>query len=263
MLSTFAVQVLHYQSIEGWNSESRSGALLSHLSDPAGTTPDFVRGVIDEFIAEDRALEPRPRPWFNRRRGHQPYQHHDYPVLWNTAALRSAELLKELEAQVSTARMCQLLERYPGVAQPDATGLSRVHNFILGDIYTWAGELRTIDLGRSGMHFASLHQIEHHLQIAGDALRKSTEPRSDTAGALADFLAHLIWAQPFREGNGKTAVTMILALHPGLRLDRISRRAWYAASVASLPVTASTAPDPQPWKMLMQSTLPVPSDALH
>jgi fido (protein-threonine AMPylation protein) len=64
-------------------------------------------------------------------------------VLRNLAGLRDPGTLAEHEAQTSTLRLAQLaaLTLEGGYDLPH---LQKFHRFLFGDIYSWAGELRSV-----------------------------------------------------------------------------------------------------------------------
>ncbi|WP_286954799.1 MULTISPECIES: Fic/DOC family protein [Corynebacterium] len=261
LLPNAAIQVLHSQAIEGWSPGDKADRLLAHLRNPQQPTSHFVRSLIKDFVSFDRSLDLQPRSWFAQMLNHQPYQRRDFPVLSNIPEIRSVSLLRELEAQVSTARMCQFLEHDVDL-DPSTARFDRVHNFIFGDIYDWAGCLRTVDISKFGTHFAPLTLIDEHLATAKHALRQSTISIPPKREKIAEFLAHYIWAHPYRDGNGRTAMTILLALHPGLRLTQVSASQWYAASAASLP-KYSEIPNPRPWLKVVDLILPTLNDPLQ
>lgn len=106
-----------------------------------------------------------------------------------------------------------------------AQDLCTWHRRWLGDIYTWAGEYRQVNMGKSGFQFASAHLI--HGLMAGyerDVLAAHSPCNGmDDArllSALARSHAEFILIHPFREGNGRLArlLNTLMALQAGLPL---------------------------------------------
>lgn len=72
-----------------------------------------------------------------------PYVYPGTDVLRNLLDLRDAAALAEREAALSAIRVAQLERRFiPG--DFDLAHLQATHRHIFGDIYPWAGELRTV-----------------------------------------------------------------------------------------------------------------------
>jgi len=92
----------------------------------------------------------------------------------------------------------------------------------LGPIYPWAGEYRTINIGKGGFQFAHAPLIPRLMgELERGPLRRRTPCRhtrnADIADALAEVHAELILVHPFRDGNGRLA--RLLALLMALQAD--------------------------------------------
>lgn len=89
----------------------------------------------------------------------------------------------------------------------DLTHLQAYHRHIFGDVHDWAGELRTVAIGK-GAPFC----LPQHLRSQGDQLfaRLARDghlrglDRDTFVEALAWLLAEIDALHPFREGNGRT-----------------------------------------------------------
>jgi cell filamentation protein len=85
--------------------------------------------------------------------------------------------------------------------------LEAIHRHLFGDVYEWAGQLRTIDISKGG------HLFAHHAHIASAAApifnqlaeEKHLAGLDATAfsGRAAHYLGELNALHPFREGNGR------------------------------------------------------------
>ena len=92
-------------------------------------------------------------------------------TLRNRRGITDALELEQLEADVSTLRIRQLLDgsvHLPG--QWDLPHLQRVHRHVFGDLYEWAGEIRTIAL-RKADQAHPLPTAEHADDIFGRLAR--------------------------------------------------------------------------------------------
>src|SRR5262249_12963421 len=106
----------------------------------------------------------------------------------------------------------------------DLAHLRAFHRHIFGDVYDWAGELRTVRIGKGGALFCppdelltTADEIFGRL-AAADYLRGLQ--RAEFTDRLTELLADLDGLHPFREGNGRTQRAFLaqLARDAGYRL---------------------------------------------
>ncbi len=115
------------------------------------------------------------------------------------------------------------LDRFDSGHRFTAADIRELHRLWLGPIYSWAGEYRTVNIGKRGFQFAHAPLIAGLMQeLEQGALRRHTPCRpardAGVALALAEVHAELILVHPFREGNGRLArmLTLLMALQAGL-----------------------------------------------
>ncbi len=135
-----------------------------------------------------------------------PYVYPGTSVLRNLAGLRDSGTLADHEAQASTLRLAQLATlRLEGAY--DLPHLREFHRFIFQDIYSWAGELRSVPLAKPGSMFAPPEHIESYTtdvlrQLASEGHLRGL-PREEFAERLTHYYAEINAVHPFREGNGR------------------------------------------------------------
>lgn len=91
-----------------------------------------------------------------------------------------------------------------------------LHRHLFQDVYDWAGEIRTIRIGKAGNWFCYPEYIKPEL----DTLFASADQQdwfkglsaAPFARGVAGFLAHLNAIHPFREGNGRTQIALLSIL---------------------------------------------------
>ncbi|MBF0227530.1 MAG: Fic family protein [Desulfobacterales bacterium] len=76
-------------------------------------------------------------------------------------------------------------------------GLSFIHAYLFGDIYDFAGKIRTVNIAKGNFRFASLMYLEQSLAHI-DAM-----PQGSFDQIIEKYVEMNI-AHPFREGNGRT-----------------------------------------------------------
>jgi cell filamentation protein len=136
-----------------------------------------------------------------------PYVYPGTDVLRNRLGLRDAAELAERDAAISAIRLAQLERRFiPGVY--DLTHLQATHHHIFGDIYPWAGELRTVTISKEGDMFALPDHIGPYLTgVLADLAHEDhlcDLDRKSFVARLTHYYAEINAVHPFREGNGRT-----------------------------------------------------------
>jgi len=127
-------------------------------------------------------------------------------VLRNLLAITDAAELARAEAALSASRLIDLeRRRLPG--RYDLAHLQAFHRYILGDVYDWAGQLRTVSIAKGSVFCLPQHLESYAADVFGrlaaaDRLRGLA--RDPFITALAGFLADVNALHPFREGNGRT-----------------------------------------------------------
>lgn len=106
----------------------------------------------------------------------------------------------------------------------DLAHLCRFHKRLFGDVYDWAGKVRTVDLSKTHT-FARANVLVTYADTVFQALREDGHLLGRTQEAFTDRLAfHLSevnTVHPFREGNGRTqrAFFRQMAAAAGWRID--------------------------------------------
>ena len=126
--------------------------------------------------------------------------------LVNKLGIRDEEKLAEVEAQITFAKTV-MLEENPIEGNFDFEHFKRIHEFLLCDLYEWAGQVRTVDISKKRTKFLDAKSIE---KIANKCFSKIAEgylenlPFEDFAKRIAEFYNDVNYIHPFREGNGRT-----------------------------------------------------------
>jgi cell filamentation protein len=144
-------------------------------------------------------------------------------VLRNKFGLETAEELAAAEREITHAALI-LLRESPVRPTYDLPHLCTIHRRIFGDIYAWAGQIRTVSIAK-GRPFCLPRYIEASSASIARALGNENFPRGLERGTFIDQLAFYLGevnaVHPFREGNGRTQRAFFeqLARDAGFNLD--------------------------------------------
>ena len=144
-------------------------------------------------------------------------------VLRNLANITDEDTLVFIEAGAVAKRADELGEN--PIKIKNSSSLFAIHKYLFQDIYSWAGEVRTVEISKGGKPFFPLSHFHRALPFIDSLIAeyrkigKSEKPA--LAHKLAEILDHVNFLHPFREGNGRTQREFIrlLALEKGLELN--------------------------------------------
>jgi cell filamentation protein len=144
-------------------------------------------------------------------------------TLRNTLGLETTEELAAAEREITHAALI-LLGETPVRATYDLLHLRGIHKRIFGDIYEWAGQIRTVAIAK-GSPFCLPQYIESSSADIFRALHGENLLRGLQRGPFIDrltfYLGEVNAVHPFREGNGRTQRTFFgqLARNAGFTLS--------------------------------------------
>ena len=106
------------------------------------------------------------------------YVYPDTNILINKFDCRDEDKLREIEA-LSTGGNLAYLQLHPIKGNFDFKHLKDIHHFIFQDIFDWAGQIRTIDIGKGNL-FCRAQFIESYAEsVFGDFFSSCFEARYD------------------------------------------------------------------------------------
>ena len=129
-------------------------------------------------------------------------------VLRNLVGATDKDALAAAENDLCSARAAILRETLPP-AEGTLAQLRRIHRFLFQDVYDWAGEIRTIDMGKGeGLPFHPLELFSigvHYSEgvLRGDDLLKGLG-HEEFVKRLSVSYNYFNILHPFRECNGRT-----------------------------------------------------------
>ncbi len=169
-------------------------------------------------------------------------QRYCYPhsnVLINKLGITDAEKLHEAEREITSLRLANAKINIIN-GDFDLAHLRRIHRYIFGDIYEWAGEIRWVNIAKGNM-FCNYEFIESNADALFAKLKKENCLKDTMADEIPFRLSHYLGEinvlHPFREGNGRAQRLFIeyLAEQAGYSVDfsQVSDKQMIEASAAS------------------------------
>jgi len=130
-------------------------------------------------------------------------------------------------------------------------GLQQIHGYLWGGLYDFAGQIRTLNIGKGVFRFAPA-------QFLPQTLKTIEHMPENTFDEIADKYVEMNVAHPFMEGNGRSMriwLDLILKKNLGLCIDwsNINKKDYLTAMGKSVT-------DPAAIKTLLQSAL---TDKIH
>lgn len=170
-----------------------------------------------------------------------PYLIQGTNVLRNLENISSAEELSRFESSVSRLRMMEFLNGSPRV-EPNMSGVQAIHYQLFQDVYDWAGQLRTVNIGKGESLFLPLEFFPRGIEYFEHTLKEDNFLQGLSRNQFIERLAvnfdNLNVLHPFREGNGRTQRVFwsVLARDAGwdIHWDKISAQENIDASVQAL-----------------------------
>lgn len=110
----------------------------------------------------------------------------------------SAELAR-VEEKISKQKALELFEKklLDTFEVGTFSGLKKIHCYLFGDIYDFAGQMRTVNIAKGNFRFAPVMYLEA-------ALKNIDEMPQSTIDEIIEKYVEMNVAHPFREGNGRS-----------------------------------------------------------
>lgn len=120
-------------------------------------------------------------------------------MLENKLGIKSSVELANEEERITKIKALELFDKNKVNEFEIGTfkGLSMIHKYLFGDIYSFAGKVRTENIAKGNFRFASVMYLE-------DVLSKIDKMPQDTYENIVKKYVEMNIAHPFREGNGRS-----------------------------------------------------------
>ena len=141
--------------------------------------------------------------------------------LENKLGLTDEAALARAEEKISKTKALELYDTGLLDAFPVGTfaGLQKIHGYLFGEIYPFAGQMRTVNIAKGNFRFAPVMYL-------APALESIDRMPQSTFDEIIEKYVEMNVAHPFREGNGRTSRILANLMarkqgYPGLNFKRI------------------------------------------
>lgn len=120
-------------------------------------------------------------------------------ALENKLGITDSAELARTEERISKAKALELFEKSLLDQFEIGTfrGLAQIHKYLFDEIYSFAGQVRTVNIAKGNFRFASVLYLQAALEHIGQM------PQS-TFDEIMEKYVEMNVAHPFREGNGRS-----------------------------------------------------------
>ena len=120
-------------------------------------------------------------------------------ILENKLGVTDSAELARIEERISKAKALELFEK--GLLDQfeigTFQGLAKIHKYLFGEIYGFAGQVRTVNIAKGNFRFAPVLYLQA-------ALEQIEQMPQSTFDEIVEKYVEMNVAHPFREGNGRS-----------------------------------------------------------
>lgn len=138
-------------------------------------------------------------------------------ALENKLGIESSAELADVEEKITKKRALEIYESgfLDGLESGTFDSLSKIHKYLFGDIYNFAGEIRKVNISKGNFRFAPLMYLN-------ESLKNIDKMKQSSFDEIIEKYVEMNIAHPFREGNGRSTriwLDLILKKELGLVVD--------------------------------------------
>lgn len=120
-------------------------------------------------------------------------------VLENKLGITESAELARQEERISKKKALELFENkiLNSLEAGKFDSLAKIHKYLFEDIYTFAGEIRTVNIAKGNFRFAPVMYLKQALEYINNMPQATFEE-------IIEKYVEMNVAHPFREGNGRS-----------------------------------------------------------
>ena len=144
-------------------------------------------------------------------------------LLKNLHDITDPDVLLFVESSAVTKRLQELYKN--PVEIKGIESLLLIHKHLFQDIYVWAGQKRTVEIGKDGKQFFPIPHFDSAFKYINQLITEFKDipknNKSYQSEKLAEILDNINYLHPFRDGNGRAQreFLRLLAKEKGLTLN--------------------------------------------
>ena len=144
-------------------------------------------------------------------------------LLKNLQDITDPDVLLFVESSAVTKRLQELYKN--PVEIKGIESLLLIHKHLFQDIYVWAGQKRTVEIGKDGKQFFPIPHFDSAFKYINQLITEFKDipknNKSYQSEKLAEILDNINYLHPFRDGNGRAQreFLRLLAKEKGLTLN--------------------------------------------
>lgn len=162
-------------------------------------------------------------------------------TLKNKLNIQSMDVLEQAEREITALTAEKIKFSPPPYGLPYMQSL---HRALFSELYSWAGEIRNVDISKGGTRFCNCQRVEAESHKLFFSLEKERWlkglSKEDFCSKLAEYYCEINMLHPFREGNGRVQRLLFehLSLAAGYDLDwaDVSPSEWIQANIDGVNV---------------------------
>ncbi len=184
-----------------------------------------------------------------------PYCYPGTDVLINLLDIQNQEELSEAEAAFSAERYRIYQAQELFLESFNLKHLQQLHHHLFQDLFSWAGQIRTVDITKDSTRFCTYTRIpvESNKLISNIPQLSTIKETSELLENIADLFCELNLIHPFREGNGRAQrfffEELMFVLGYEVTWPQISKKEWIEANIAGINM------DLEPLKRIFSQTI--------
>jgi len=160
-------------------------------------------------------------------------------VLKNKFEIKDQKILDSVEKNITGAILLLLQSKNFDKEELDYHFFMWLHKYIFGDIYSWAGKLRVVDLIKGNFKFAHYSYLDDQMVSYFERLKEDKYlidyKNEKLIKHLTYYITELNIIHPFREGNGRVIreYFRILLKRKNLYIDYADKDRYLEAMIES------------------------------
>jgi cell filamentation protein len=179
-------------------------------------------------------------PWLNIQTKNHELIETKEGVLYNKGGIVDKKEIDYFENVHFMILVHELIHEITPLTNITVAMIKRWHQRFFGQLYTWAGKYRTVDISKSGFRWPSYNRIENAMRELDRNYMSNTPIESnienEIISAVSQIMGEILFINPFREGNGRIAklvggILFFQKDYPLLDFSNIPRNEWIDASL--------------------------------